>query len=272
MSHQPPAPTSPDDRDPPWPDPEPGWRHDAGDPEEAFRVPFTVLDALAMVLWTLIAQVLVVTAAAGIGLVEVGRDLSETPATGIGLQIAAQLVTIAGIVGYLGLRGAWSWRLLGPRRPRWRHVGIGVGIGVSGLVIVLTLAEIVNQSFGPYDAPEQFALQVSTSSVLVLVMTAVSAILLAPVVEEVVFRSLVFQSIRSRLGLSAAMVLQALVFAYIHLEVVANPPAVVGLVALALWLAGSFHRTGSLLVPVTAHATYNAIVLVLQVVVTAPPV
>lgn len=264
-----PAPSSSDDRDTPWPD-QPGWRHDAGDPEDAFRVPFTVLDAFAMVIWTLIAQVLVVTAAAGVGLVEVGRDLSDTPVTGIGLQLAAQAVTLAGIAGYLGLRGVWSWRLLGPVRPRWRHVGIGVGLGVSGLVIVLTIAEIVNQTFGPYDAPEQFALQVSTSSVLVLVMTTVSAVLLAPVVEELVFRSLVFQSVRSRLGLSAAMVIQALVFAYIHLEVVANPPAVISLVALALWLAGSFHRTGSLVVPVVAHATYNATVLALQVAIATP--
>ena len=46
----------------------------------------------------------------------------------------------------------------------------------------------------------------------------------------------------------------------------------VGLVALALWLAGSFHRTGSLVVPVTAHATYNLTVLLIQVFVTVEAV
>jgi membrane protease YdiL (CAAX protease family) len=252
------------DPDPPWPDRGPDWRHDAGAPEDAFAVPFTIFDALAMVLWTIIAQVLVVTAAAGLGLVDVAADLTATPVLGTGIQIAAQVVTLAGLVGYLGLRGCLSWRVLGPVRPRWGHVGSGVGLGLSGLVIVLTLAEIVNQAFGPFEAPQQYSLQVSNTSTLVLVMTAISAVLLAPVVEEVVFRSLLFQSVRRKLGLAAAMVIQALVFAYIHLEVVGNPPAIVGLVALALWLAGAFHRTGSLVVPVTAHATYNLTVLVMQ--------
>ena len=271
MSHLP-SPAPPTDQDPPWPERGPEWRHDAGDPEEAFPVPFTVLDALAMVLWTVIAQVLVITAAAGLGLVDLSADLTTTPVRGTSIQIAAQVVTLAGLVGYLGLRGALSWRILGPLRPRGRHLAIGFGLGLAGLVIVLTLAEIVNQSFGPFPAPEQYALQVSTSSVLVMVLTGISAVLLAPLVEELVFRSLLFQSVRRRLGLSAAMVIQALVFAYIHLEVVGNPPAVVGLVALALWLAGSFHRTGSLVVPITAHATYNLTVLMLQVAISIEPV
>jgi hypothetical protein len=46
-------------RDPPWPEFPPGMRHDAGDPDEAFRVPFTVLDSGLMIVWTLLAQVLV---------------------------------------------------------------------------------------------------------------------------------------------------------------------------------------------------------------------
>ena len=260
--------TSPAGRqDPPWPDREPGWRHDAGEPEEAFPVPFTILDALAMVVWTVIAQVLVVTAAAGLGLVDLEAG-DPPPVSGLSLQIAAQVLALLGIVAHLGLRGALTWRVLGPIRPRWSHLAIGAGLGVSGVVIVVTLAEIVNQAFGPYDAPEQYALQVSTTSTLVLVLAAISAVLLAPLVEEVVFRSLLFQSVRRKLGLSAAMVIQALVFAYIHLEILDNPPSVVGLVALALWLAGAFHRTGSLVVPVTAHATYNLTVLLLQTLLT----
>lgn len=236
-------------------------------------MPFTIFDALGMVLWSVIAQVLVVTAVAALGLVDVddlGPALRSRPVLGTSMQLASQAVTLLGIVGYLGLRGVLSWRVLGPLRPRPRHVAMGFGLGLSGIVIVLTLSEIVNQAFGPYDAPEQYSLQVSTTSVLVLVLTGISAVLLAPMVEELVFRSLLFQSVRRKLGLSAAMVIQALVFAYIHLEVVGNPPAVVGLVALALWLAGSFHRTGSLVVPLVAHATYNAAVLALQVALVAP--
>lgn len=267
MNALPPPPPTTVRADPPWPDNGPDWRHDASDPEDAFPVPFTIFDALGMVLWTVVAQVLVVSVAAGVGVLDLDQELTGRPALGLTLQIVSQAVTLAGIVGWLALRGAWSWRVLGPLRPRWRHVAVGVGLGVAGVVIVLTVAEIVNQSFGPFESPSQFALEVSTTSATVLVLAVVSAVVLAPVVEELVFRSLLFQSVRRKLGLSAAMVIQALVFAYIHLEVIGSPPAIVALVALALWLAGAFHRTGSLVVPVTAHATYNLVVLGLQVLV-----
>jgi membrane protease YdiL (CAAX protease family) len=77
---------------------------------------------------------------------------------------------------------------------------------------------------------------------------------------------MLFQSIRSRLGLSAAIVIQALVFAYIHIEVVGSPPAIVGLVALGLWFAAIFHRVGSLVVAISAHAFYNLAVVAIQVI------
>lgn len=266
------SPWSPPDRDPdpPWP-PRPGeWRHDAGEPEEAFPVPFTVFDALAMVVWTFLSQYLVAGTALATGVVEVGADLASEPVTGLTLQIVGQLVTMVGLVGYLLARGVLSWRVLGPIRPRWRHVGIGVGLGLVGLLLVLTTSEFVNRSFGPFQEPQQFALQVSATSTLVLLLAGVSAVVLAPVVEETIFRSLLFQSIRRKLGMVPAIVLQSLVFAYIHFEVLDSPPAIIGLVVLALWLAASFHRVGSLVVPVTAHATYNASVLLIQAVFVAP--
>ena len=251
--------------DPAWPDPPPeGFRHDAGDPDEAFPVPFSAFDALAMVIWTIVAQVIVVGIAIGMGVLSGDPDVDPIATTGLTVQIVAQVLTLLGMVVYLRGRGVLSWRILGPIRPRWSHVGIGMGLGVGGLILVLTLAEMTNRAFGPFDAPEQYALEVANTSALVMVLAVVSAVLLAPIVEEVVFRSLLFQSVRRKLGLVAAMVISSLVFAYIHLEVVGNPPAVVGLVALALWLAGAFHRSGSLVVPITAHATYNLVVLGLQ--------
>ena len=258
------------DVDPPWPDRPAEWRHDAGSPEEAFPVPFTVFDALAMVLWSVVAQYLVAGVAITLGVVEVGSDLAGQPVTGLSLQIVGQSVTLVGLVGYLLARGVLSWRVLGPIRPHWRHVGLGIGLGLVGLLLVLTTSEFVNRTFGPFAEPEQFALQVSTTSTLVLLLAGVSAVVLAPVVEETIFRSLLFQSVRRKLGMVPGIVAQSLVFAYIHVEVLDSPPAIIGLVVLALWLAASFHRVGSLVVPVTAHATYNASVLLIQAVLVAP--
>lgn len=275
MSHLP-TPSRSRHDDPPWPE-DPPWRHDAGDPDEAFPVPFTPLDALAMVLWgSIFAPAIMGGLAAALGLLP--ESSAEAPVPALAVQIAIQTLTLLGILGYLALRRSLTWRVLGPVRPRATHVAMGVGLGLVGLLLVVTVSEMVNRSFGPYPAPEQFALQVSTSSALALALAAVAAVVLAPIVEELVFRSLVFQSVRGRLGLWAALVTSSLMFAFVHTELLfrvvddalvwaPNPPGLVGLVALALWLAGAFHRTGSLLVPVTAHATYNLAVLLIQVVV-----
>jgi uncharacterized protein len=240
-------------------------RHDAGDPDEAFRVPFTVLDSGLMIIWTLLAQIVAFSIAAVAGVLDLGTDLSEQPVHVLSVTIVGQSLTLVGLLAYLQARGALSWRLLGPVRPRVRHVWMGAGLGLTGLLMVLVLGAMVDQFFGPFDAPEQFALEVSGTSMLVLMLSIVTAVVMAPLVEEVVFRGMLFQSIRSRLGLSAAIVIQALVFAYIHIEVVGSPPAIVGLVALGLWFAAIFHRVGSLVVAISAHAVYNLAVVVLQV-------
>lgn len=262
----PPPPPGGPDPDPPWPELPPGTRHDAGDPDEAFRVPFTVLDSGLMVVWTLLAQVVVALVATVVGVLDLGTDLSDQPVNVLSVTIVGQSLTLVGVMAYLQARGALSWRLLGPVRPRLRHVWWGAGLGMTGLLMVVVLGAMINQFFGPFDAPEQFALQVSDASVLVLMLSIVTAVVMAPLVEELVFRGMLFQSIRSRLGLSAAIVIQALVFAYIHIEVVGSPPAIVGLVALGLWFAAIFHRVGSLVVAISAHAFYNLAVVVIQVI------
>ena len=118
--------------DPAWPDPPPeGFRHDAGDPDEAFPVPFSAFDALAMVIWTIVAQVIVVGIAIGMGVLSGDPDVDPIATTGLTVQIVAQVLTLLGMVVYLRGRGVLSWRILGPIRPRWSHVGIGMGLGVG---------------------------------------------------------------------------------------------------------------------------------------------
>lgn len=236
------------------PDPEPGWRHDAPDPPGAFRVPFSVFDALALVVWAQVAQVLV-----AVPVQAAGVDLSG--GLGVTLTIVLiQLVTLAGLVGFLRWRGAWSWRLLGPVRPERRHLGVGLAVGVSGFVVVTLLVELANRAFGPVAPPEQSLMAASRAGGLGAVVAAVSVVLVAPVVEELIYRGALFQSLRRTLGLWPGMLISAGVFAVVHVEL-GQPLYLAGLFVLGLWFAAAFHRTGSILVPVVGHATFNAISL-----------
>lgn len=250
-----------DDR--PWaPD---GRRHDAGDPDEAFPVPFGMLDGFGLILWSVVAIVLVSVVAAAFG---VDFDSDQTI---LGLTIAIQTVVVIGALLWLRLRNALTWRLLGPVRPRWRHIPIGMGIGVVGLVIFLAVATIVNDVFGPFPDPDQGLLAATESGVVAIVLLVVGSVIGAPLSEELIFRSVMFQSTRARFGVVAGLVVSSLLWAYVHTTAFGAPQALVGLTALGIWLAGAFHRTGTLVVPLVGHATYNALVVTIQVAAPTPP-
>ena len=88
----------------------------------------------------------------------------------------------------------------------------------------------------------------------------VSAVVLAPVLEETIFRGLVQTSllqsgiVRNRW---TAIALAAVPFAFIH-SAVAPPHALPGLYALAVGLGWAYERWGSLWIPILMHALWNA--------------
>jgi membrane protease YdiL (CAAX protease family) len=247
--------------DPAWPDPGPGRGHAVADPPDAFPVPFSVFDALALVVWAQVAQVLV-----AVPVQAAGVDLSG--GLGVSLTIVLiQLVTLAGVVGFLRWRGAWSWRLLGPVRPERRHLGVGLAVGVVGFVVVTLLMELATRALGPVAPPEQSLMAASRAGGLGAVVAGVSVVLVAPVVEELIYRSALFQSLRKTLGLWPGMLISAGVFAVVHVEL-GQPLYLLGLFVLGMWFAAAFHRTGSILVPVVGHATFNATSLLIAAVAT----
>ena len=55
--------------------------------------------------------------------------------------------------------------------------------------------------------------------------------------------------------------MSSLVFGFVHLELIPTPASLAALVIVGAWLAGAFHRSGSLLVAVVGHATFNGTVI-----------
>jgi membrane protease YdiL (CAAX protease family) len=69
------------------------------------------------------------------------------------------------------------------------------------------------------------------------------------------------------------MVLSGLVFGFIHLEFIVSSTGeyrpggflpIAALTILGVWFAGAFHRSGSLVVPIVGHASFNASVIALS--------
>lgn len=259
--------------DPSWPSRPEGWRHDAPDPPEAFRVPWSVTDASLLVLWTILAQAVV-----AVGALLVNVDVSDSDLAAVVVSLVVQATTFVGVLVWLSGRDRLSWRLLGPLPPRLRDIGVGVGVGASGFVIVTILLVLAEQLWGGVEPPDQPLTQMVDQGGLVTALVVVVAVLAAPVVEELVFRGLLFQSIRQRAGLFPAMGISAIVFGLVHLPQILEVnedtgivegmnvdalPSIVGLAILGFWFAGAFHRTGRLGVVIAAHATFNGIALAL---------
>jgi uncharacterized protein len=236
--------------DPAWPG---GGTRDGASAATAFPVPFSGLEGFLLVIWTLVAQFVVILPAVLFGFL----DATESGPLLLVFVITAQALGLAGAVGYLAARRRLSWRLFGPIRPAARHVGIGLAVGIGGFLGVNLLIAGLLQVFGPVDPPEQQLLTDVTAGGLMTVLAVVAAILMAPLVEEVVFRGVLYQGLKRRMGLWPAALVSALLFAVVHVEV-QQPIYSSGFVLLGILFAWTMHRFGSLVVPLVAHATFNA--------------
>lgn len=238
------------------PDDPPGDAHGSG-----HRVPVTVPTALGAVLWTILAQFLVLPLFV----------LDGSPPTGVELAVSVLVVvavTLAGLAGILAATGAWSVRVLGRRPPRVRDVGTGIGVGLVGFVLATLTTAALNALLGGLEPPSQVLLEATRDARgLVVVLVGLAAVVGAPLVEELVFRGLLFEALRRRAGLLAGLVGSGAVFAAVHLEL--QWTFQISLLVLGVWLAWAFHRTGSLVVPIVGHATFNGTSLALALLVGA---
>jgi membrane protease YdiL (CAAX protease family) len=106
-----------------------------------------------------------------------------------------------------------------------------------------------------------FTVEHLPSSGLGVAVAAVTAVLAAPLAEELLFRGLVYRLARRAWGAWPAAVVSSLLFGLIHGE----PWYLFGLIGLGLVLAYLYETTGSLVAPVIAHALHNAVSLYLMI-------
>jgi hypothetical protein len=164
----------------------------------------------------------------------------------------------------------WTSVLRMPRAGAWRSdAGAGVlfGVGlypvavivVGGIVLLLLQA----LSGGSVQAPEQVPQDLSPVG---LAVTIVYAIAIAPFGEELFFRGVLFRALRDRFGFRVAAAGSAVAFGLIHY--IPGPAIDAALLMLVMTFVGAafafiYERRDAFVAPLAAHATFNAIGLVL---------
>ncbi|HEY8338335.1 MAG TPA: type II CAAX endopeptidase family protein [Egibacteraceae bacterium] len=224
--------------------------------------------ALARVPWT-IPQAVAVFALAFLGtLILTGAASMVVPSTyAVAASLVAFNVSLAlTTLGFVALRHPGSVHLLfGSARPSWGDVGVGLVAGLGAYLLinvgfVLLLTTIAN-ALG-FEVPEtQQGLREGVTDPTSGPFVIASAVLLAPLAEELFFRGMLFQAAARRLRLGGAAGVSAVAFALAHAEATGLATVIVflGILPLGVLLAWLFARRGTLLVSMVVHATFNAV-------------
>lgn len=205
----------------------------------------------------LVANVLAALAVALTG--HAGTDSARQPvwvlvvaAFALWIPFMMMLTTVSRRLGTGNLRDDY--------RLRWRPVDlVGVPIGILSQLVVVGLVNGLLRDLFPstFDADriEERARDLYERAdggwLIVLVGVVVIG---APLVEEIVYRGFVQNTLRARYADALALVITAAWFTVIHLRPVEFP----GLFAFSLILGVTFHVTKRLGMPIMAHMAFNA--------------
>jgi len=210
--------------------------------------------------------------------------LLEALAISIGLQFSlailmgfllppspsAYTLTMAAVTILSGV-GALAWvRLRPPRgaafgwssRGLWRQAAVGAAAAGIAIVPTLLIERAVGSLLGrsSLDNPGvEMAVTILQGAPLVVTVGLICVVV--PVLEETLFRGVIFRGLAARSGFWPAAVVSALIFSLLHMSAAAAFP----LFLLGLLFAWLCHRYQSLVAPAAAHGVYNALNLAILV-------
>jgi membrane protease YdiL (CAAX protease family) len=155
-------------------------------------------------------------------------------------------------LGFVAAFGLW------PRPGAWPAVARAAGVLVAAGIAIDIALGAVGEPWGLTSHwTEWFDADLAWGAPATVAVMLVSSILFAPVFEELVFRGLLYGTLRTRLGWPLAATASALVFALAHGYGVAGFASV--FLSGVLW-AWVYERTGSLLPSLVAHVVNNSAV------------
>jgi len=179
------------------------------------------------------------------------RHLIASTAIILGLVLA--------LAGFLRLRRFNLDSLGGFSKIGFFRTAITAAVLIFFAYPIIMLADIVTQRFlrGPPDQQAILEMFNGSGTLQQRVLIIFLAVAIAPVAEEFIFRFFLYGVARRYFGKVAAVIVSALLFAAVH----GHLPSFGPLVVLGSCLAIAYEWSGSILVPMTMHALFNAVTL-----------
>jgi membrane protease YdiL (CAAX protease family) len=214
---------------------------------------------LGDVIWVYLAGLVLSLVTGGIGYALSGDTAGHEGALTVALSALGQFGGWFGAVAFVARTKGRSLRQdfgFTVRTSSWWGLFTGLGLFVVGTFMLLPIVDLIHNEH------QQVADELSKATGAKLAVYVVLAALLAPVVEELLFRGLLLRALRRRMQPTAAIAVQALVFAFAHpllspsLGDLAVVPALF-LLAAASGIASE--TTGDLSASILMHIGFNLV-------------
>lgn len=199
--------------------------------------------------------------------------LLESPGDASNVAIVA-LLTL-NFVGFFLVGGAYlrwtdrGWDWLDLEKPSWRGSRY-IGIGIVASIVFVMIINGVSILFELPSSENQVMQLIGDDPNMVLIMIVIVFLLNAPA-EEFLFRNVIQKRLYAAFGRTQAVLVASAIFALVHIPSYGLAPdgslaplGAIG-VSLAVVFGGSiifgflYARTDNLMVPIAAHAAFNAI-------------
>lgn len=176
------------------------------------------------------------------------------------IGMAQGIAVLGGLHFYVRTKHGQDMEALGFRKEAaGRALFDGLRGGLALFVMVVAVNAVL-QIFLPEPELQPFAeLILLARGWEDMIVPLIIGMVLAPVTEELYFRGFLFPALRERFGIIAGFAGNSFLFGLMHLDAWRFFPLALG----GLGLTYLYNRTGNILVPIFAHATWNGIMIIL---------
>ncbi len=182
-----------------------------------------------------------------------------------GISATAQFAAFALVLwAILRAKGGGALHDLGVLADRdWGVVAACFFVGIAGQfalgLLVLPINELTDSD------GQELVDQLDRASGVGVVLLAITAGLLAPILEELLFRGLLLRALMRRMPAGAAVVVSSVVFGAVHFLDPATIPIAPALIALGIVSAVLAVRSGGLLRSIALHMGFNLVTVVIAI-------
>lgn len=202
-----------------------------------------------------------------------GETVTASGASGVSelaQGVVVDAVLVATLIFWLRRRHPRWVQIIGfptlARLPKEVIIGAALGLGVriaAGIASALVVSLLGSLTHTEVSIPEQVTSDFTPAA---FTLFAIYAVLVAPITEELVFRGLLYRSIRDRRGVALGAIISALAFGLVHFVPGGTWAGVLALqltmVITGLGLALIYERRKNLVADIAGHAAFNLVAVI----------